>query len=85
MILEYASKYIEIVLKPLYSSLLYLVTTLFFKTVIVPHYSTKMLYTCHDKFIGIQKSSIFQKSHTSYWLIKYSNPKLISWDTINTC
>jgi hypothetical protein len=36
-------------------------------------------------FIGIQKSSIFHEFHTSYWLIKYLNLKLISWDTINTC
>jgi hypothetical protein len=40
---------------------------------------------CPDIFVGIQKSSIFHKSHTSYWLIKYLNPKLISWDSINTC
>jgi hypothetical protein len=35
-------------------------------------------------FTGIQKSSIFHESHKSYWLIKYLNPKLISWDPINT-
>jgi hypothetical protein len=59
--------------------------TLFFKTVLAPHYSTKMLCTCHDMFIGIQKWSIFHEFHKSYWLIKYLNPKLISWDPINTC
>jgi hypothetical protein len=59
--------------------------TLFFKTVIVPHYSTKMSCTCHDMFTGIQKWSIFHESHKSYWLIKYLNPKLISWDPLNTC
>jgi hypothetical protein len=32
-----------------------------------------------------QNSSIFRKFHTSYWLIKYLNPKLISRDSINTC
>jgi hypothetical protein len=36
-------------------------------------------------FIGIKKWSIFHESHKSYWLIKYLNPKLISWDIINTC
>jgi hypothetical protein len=40
---------------------------------------------CHEIFVGIQKSSIFHKSHTSYWLIKYLNPKLISRDSTNTC
>jgi hypothetical protein len=29
--------------------------------------------------------SIFHESHKSYWLIKYLNPKLISWDSIDTC
>jgi hypothetical protein len=33
-------------------------------------------------FTGIQKSNEF---HKCYWLIKYLNPKLVSWDTINTC
>jgi hypothetical protein len=84
-ILPYTSIYIETNLKPLYSTPLCLVTTLFFKTLMAPHYSTKMFCTCHDMFIGIQKSSIFHESHTSYWLIKYLNLKLISWDTINTC
>jgi hypothetical protein len=37
-----------------------------------------MSCTCYDIIVGIQKSSIFHKSHTSYWLIKYLNPKLIS-------
>jgi hypothetical protein len=60
------------------------VTTLYFKTVLKPHYSTKMSCTCHDMFIGIQKWSIFYEFHKSYWLIKYLNPKLISWNTINT-
>jgi hypothetical protein len=32
-----------------------LLLTLFFKTVLAPHYSTKMYCTCHDMFIGIQK------------------------------
>jgi hypothetical protein len=41
--------------------------TLFFKTVLVPHYSTKMSMACHDIFVGIQKSSIFHKFPTSYW------------------
>jgi hypothetical protein len=59
--------------------------TLFFKTVMAPHYSTKMLMACHDIFIGIQKSSIFHEFPTSYRLIKYLNPKLISRDSINTC
>jgi hypothetical protein len=59
--------------------------TLFFKTVLAPHYSTKMSCTCHDMFIGIQKWSIFYEFHKSYWLIKYLNSKLISWDPINTC
>jgi hypothetical protein len=45
----------------------------------------KCHYTCHDMFIVIQKWSIFYKSHECYWLIKYLNPKLISWDSINTC
>jgi hypothetical protein len=52
-ILQYPSLYVEIDLKPLYSEPLCLVTTLFFKTVVTPHYSTKMSYTCHDMFIGI--------------------------------
>jgi hypothetical protein len=59
--------------------------TLFFKTVMAPHYSTKMSMACHDIFVGIQKSSIFHEFPTSYWLIKYLNPKLISRDSINTC
>jgi hypothetical protein len=83
-ILPYTSIYVEIVLKPLYSAPLCLVTTLFFKTIMAPHYFTNMLCTCHDMFIGIQKSSIFHEFHTSYWLIKYLNPNLISWDSINT-
>jgi hypothetical protein len=51
--------------------------TLFFKIVMAPHYSTKMSMACHDIFVGIQKSSIFHKFHTSFWLIKYLNPKFI--------
>jgi hypothetical protein len=43
-----------------------------------------MSWTCHDMFTRTQKSSIFHEFHTSYWLIKYLNPKLISWDIINT-
>jgi hypothetical protein len=57
----------------------------FSKIVLAPHYSTKMSCTWHDSFVGIQKSSIFHESHTSYWLIKYLNPKLISRDSTNTC
>jgi hypothetical protein len=57
---------------------------LFFETVLAPHYSIKMSYTCHDIFVEIQKSSIFHKFHISSWLIKYLNPKLISRDSINT-
>jgi hypothetical protein len=49
--------------------------------IILPKYHC----TCHDVFIGIQEWSTFQVSHTSYWLIKYLNPKLTSWNTINTC
>jgi hypothetical protein len=45
----------------------------------------KCCCSCHDMFIGIQKWSIFHKIHKYYWLIKYLYPKLISWDTINTC
>jgi hypothetical protein len=58
---------------------------LIFKIVLAPYYSTKMSMACHDIFVGIQKSSIFHKFPTSYWLIKYLNPKLISRDSINTC
>jgi hypothetical protein len=54
-ILPYTSIYVESDLKPLHSTLLYFVTILFFKTVMAPHYSTKMSCTCHDMFIGIQK------------------------------
>jgi hypothetical protein len=57
---------------------------LFFKIVLAPHYSTKMSRTCHDIFVGIQKSSIFHEFYTPYWLIKYLNPKVISRDSINT-
>jgi hypothetical protein len=35
-----------------------------------------MSMACHDIFVGIQKSSIFHEFPTSYWLIKYLNPKL---------
>jgi hypothetical protein len=28
---------------------------------------------------------IFHEFHKSYWFVKYLNPKLISWDIINTC
>jgi hypothetical protein len=59
--------------------------TLFFKTILAPHYSTKMSCTCHDMFIGIQNWDIFHEFHKSYWLMKYLNPKLILWDPINTC
>ena len=83
-ILPYTSIYIEIVMKPLYSAPLYLVTTLFFKIVLAPHNSTKISCTCHDMFTGIQKWSILHESHKSYWSIKYVNSKLISWDYINT-
>jgi hypothetical protein len=69
---------LKLVLKPFYSPPLCLVTTLLLKTVLAPHYSIKMLCTCHDLFIGIQKLGTFHKSHTSYWLIKYLNPKFIS-------
>jgi hypothetical protein len=58
---------------------------LFFKTILAPHYSSKMSMACHDIFVGIQKSSIFHKFPSSYWLIKYLNPKLISRNSINTC
>jgi hypothetical protein len=44
-----------------------------------------MSMACHDIFVGIQKSSIFHKFPTSYSLIKYLNPKLISRDSTNTC
>jgi hypothetical protein len=71
-------------LKPLNSAPLCLVTTVFFKTVLAPHYSTKVLCTCHDIFIAIQKSIIFHEFHTSHWFTKYLKSQLISWDTINT-
>ena len=45
----------------------------------------KFCCTYHEMLIGIKKWRIFYDSHKSYWLIKYLNPKLISWDTINTC
>jgi hypothetical protein len=60
-------------------------TSLFSTYVMVPHYSTKMSCTCHNMFNGIRKWSIFREFHKSYCLIKYLNPKLISWDPINTC
>jgi hypothetical protein len=41
-ILQYVSIYFEIVIQILYSTSLCLVTLFFFKTAIVPHYSTKM-------------------------------------------
>jgi hypothetical protein len=84
-ILPYPSIYVETNLKALYSTPLCLITTLFFKIVLAPHYFIKMSCTCHDMFIGIQKWSIFHESHKSYWLIKYLYPKLISRNTINTC
>ena len=34
--------------------------TLFFKTVMAPHYSTKMSMACHDIFVGIQKSTLLK-------------------------
>jgi hypothetical protein len=40
--LKYIFVYIEIVLQPLYSALLCLVTILFVKVIIAPHYSTKI-------------------------------------------
>jgi hypothetical protein len=40
--LPYTFIYIEIVFKSLYSSCLCLVTLLFYKIVMVPHYTTKM-------------------------------------------
>jgi hypothetical protein len=52
-ILPYTSIYVETVLKPLYSALLCLVTTLFFKNDLVPHYSTKVSCTCYDMLIKI--------------------------------
>jgi hypothetical protein len=60
---------------------LYYFSTLSWCFIILPKYCCN----CHDMFIGIQKWSIFHESHTSYWLIKYLNPKLISQDIINTC
>jgi hypothetical protein len=45
----------------------------------------KCCCTCHDMFTGIQKWTIFHGFHKSYWLVKYLNPKLISWNIINTC
>jgi hypothetical protein len=59
--------------------------TLFFKTVLAPHYSTEISMACHDICIGIQKSSIFHEFPTSFWLIKYLNLNSISRDYINTC
>jgi hypothetical protein len=65
-ILPYTSIYIESVMKPLYSAPFCLVTNTIFEIVLAPHYSTKMSCTCHNIFVGIQKSSIFHKFHTSY-------------------
>jgi hypothetical protein len=65
----------------LFVLLLYYFSKLSWRPIILP----KCCCTCHDMFIGIQKWSIFHESHKSYWLIKYSNPKLISRDIINTC
>jgi hypothetical protein len=45
----------------------------------------KYCCTCYDMLTRIQKWSIFHETHKSYWLVKYLNPKLILWDTINTC
>jgi hypothetical protein len=84
-ILPYTSIYVEIVMRPFYSAPFVSSLTLFFKIVLAPHYSTKMSMACHDIFVGIQKSSIFHEFPTSYWLLKYLNPKLISRDFINTC
>jgi hypothetical protein len=84
-ILPYTSIYVEIVMRPFYSVPFCLVTNTIFQNCIAPHYFTKMLMACHDIFVGIQKSSIFHEFPTSYWLIKYLNPKLISGDSINTC
>jgi hypothetical protein len=77
-ILPYTSIFVETIMRPLYSAPLSLVTTLLFKVVMAPHYSTIMSCTCHDMFTRIRKWSILNKSHKSYWLIKYLNPKLIS-------
>jgi hypothetical protein len=60
---------------------LYYFSKLLWRLIILP----KFCCTCHNMFIGIQKWSIFHESHKSYWLIKYLNLNLISWDTINTC
>jgi hypothetical protein len=54
-------------------------------TIMVPHILPKCCCTCYDMFTGIQKWSIFHEFHKSYWLVKYLDPKLISWDIINTC
>jgi hypothetical protein len=42
IILQYTFIYIEIVMQPLYSTPFCLFTVLFFKTVLVPYYSTKI-------------------------------------------
>jgi hypothetical protein len=84
-ILPYTSIDVETVMRPLYSTPFCFISNTIFQTVMAPHYSTKMSMACHDIFVGIQKSSIFYKFPTSYWLIKYLNPKLISKDSINTC
>jgi hypothetical protein len=73
----YTFIYVKIVLKPLHSAPLCLVTTLFFKTILAPHYFTKMsLHLLWHIFTRIQKWSIIHEFHNSYWLIKYLNPKL---------
>jgi hypothetical protein len=54
-ILPYTSIYVEIVMKPIYSALLCLVTKLFFETILVPHNSTKMSCIYHNIFSRIQK------------------------------
>jgi hypothetical protein len=53
--LQYPSIYVETVMRPLYFAPLCRVTNTIFKTVLAPHYSTKMSCTCYDMFTGIQK------------------------------
>jgi hypothetical protein len=60
---------------------LYCFSKLSWYLIILPKYCC----TCHDVLAGIQKWSIFHEFHKSYWFVKYLNPKLISWDIINTC
>jgi hypothetical protein len=46
--------YFEIVMQLLYSAPLCIISTLFFKTAMMPHYSTKSPCTCHDIFVKIK-------------------------------